>query len=61
MNKVLQFFDIFSDQQMVSCVNLDSWVIIVPQKEGHIVDELVQKLQRVCQPMRFMVARPMEV
>lgn len=46
---------------MASSVPLDNWVIIVPQRDAQAIDEVVSKMQRVGEPIRFRVARPREV
>lgn len=51
----------FTDHEMALSVALESWVIIVPQRDAQAIDEVVTKMQRVGEPIRFHVARPREV
>ncbi len=46
---------------MASVVPLDTWVVIVPQRDAQAIDEVVSKMQRVGEPIRFRISRPREV
>lgn len=46
---------------MASSVPLISWVVIVPQRDAQAIDEVVSKMQRVGDPIKFKVNRPREV
>lgn len=46
---------------MASCVPLENWAIIVPQRDAQAIDEVVSKMQRVGEPINFRINRPREV
>ncbi|OXA44828.1 Protein aubergine [Folsomia candida] len=51
----------FRNKEMFSTVALDNWVIIVPQRDASSVEILVSNLQRVGNPLKFRLSRPLEV
>ncbi|XP_035708527.1 piwi-like protein Siwi isoform X2 [Folsomia candida] len=51
----------FRNHEMASTVPLENWVVIVPQRDAQAIDEVVSKMQRVGEPIRFRVSRPREV
>ena len=48
----------FRSRQMLSVKNLDSWAIIVPQRDRQNLDNLIQTMIKVAKPLNFIIQRP---
>ena len=51
----------FRSRQMVTTVNLDRWLIFVPQREAANVDNLVRTMCNVAKPLNFIIRPPLEM
>lgn len=57
----LTMLNFLSDHEMASSVHLNNWVIIVPQRDAQAIDEVISKMQKVGEPIRYRVGRPRQV
>ena len=48
----------FRSRQMLSVKSLDSWAIIVPQRDRQNLDNLIQTMIKVAKPLNFIIQRP---
>jgi len=51
----------FRSRQMLSAVNLDKWVIIVPQRDAPNIENLVKTMTNVARPLNMTIKPPLEV
>ena len=51
----------FRSRKMLSTINLDRWVIFVPERDAGGVDNLVKTMCNVAKPLNFMIRPPMEM
>lgn len=51
----------FRSQKMLTAVNLNNWVVIVPQRDAGGVENLTRTMTKVAGPLNMRIANPLEV
>lgn len=51
----------FRNQKMLTTVNLERWVVIVPQRDAPGVDNLTRTMSKVSAPLNMRIGNPLEV
>lgn len=46
---------------MLTSVPLKNWAVIVPSRDAAMVEKLIRTMQRVANPIKFMIAQPVEM
>jgi len=51
----------FRKRQMLKCINMERWSIVVPQRDAAGVDNLVKLMIQVAKPLGLMIRAPLEI